>query len=261
MGTFAGLVLAGRRGPRDSLAEGEGTSHRALMPVAGVPMLVRVLRALEASRAVDGVTVSIDAPKALRGVPELALALDRGALATHESLDSPSRSVSDALARGGGAPVLVTTADHALLTPEIIDHFADAACASDADALVGLVSRRVIRERYPHTTRTYVPLRGESWSGANLFAFKTARARKVADFWVRAERHRKQPWRLVSAVGPGALIQFLLRRLDLEAAFAHLSRAAGAAVRPVPLPFAEAAIDVDRPSDLELATRILRARR
>ena len=65
----------------------------------------------------------------------------------------------------------------------------------------------------------------------------------------------------MSAVGPGALIQFLLRRLDLEAAFAHLSRAAGAAVRPVPLPFAEAAIDVDRPSDLELATRILRARR
>ncbi len=77
---------------------------------------------------------------------------------------------------------------------------------------------------------------------------------------MRAERHRKRPWRLVSAVGPGALLQFLLRRLDLDAAFAHLSRAAGAVVRPVALPFAEAAIDVDGASDLELATQILGAR-
>ena len=37
-------MLAGRRGPRDALAEAHGVSHRALLPVDGVPMLLRVLR-------------------------------------------------------------------------------------------------------------------------------------------------------------------------------------------------------------------------
>jgi hypothetical protein len=53
---------------------------------------------------------------------------------------------------------------------------------------------------------------------------------------------------------------FLLRRLDLDAAFERVSRAMGALVRPVQLPFPEAAIDVDRASDLTLAERILAER-
>ncbi len=59
------------------------------------------------------------------------------------------------------------------------------------------------------------------------------------------------------ALGPIALILFLLRRLDLDAAFERASRAIGARVRPVPLPFPEAGIDVDRATDLALAERIL----
>jgi hypothetical protein len=157
-------------------------------------------------------------------------------------------------------PVLVTTADHALLTPEIVEHFAAATRDSDADAVLGVVARSVLRAAHPESPRTYVPLRGEAWSGTNLFAFLTPRARKAAEFWVRAERHRKRPWRMLGAVGPRALALFALRRLDLEAACAQLSRACGCRVRAVPLPFPEAAIDVDHAEDVALATRILRAR-
>ena len=103
-------------------------------------------------------------------------------------------------------------------------------------------------------------LRGEAWSGANLFAFRTERARRAAAWWVRAEAFRKHPWRLVAVFGPISLLLFALRRLDLTGAMRRVSRAVGAEVRAVPLPQAEAAIDVDRPSDLALATRILEQR-
>jgi len=254
------LVLAGRRGPTDPLAGERGATHRALLEVGGIPMLVRVVRTLHASPSIGHVTVSIDDPRALEGDPELRESVAGGALDVHQSLGSPSRSVSDVLEGCARGEPLLVTADHALLTVEIVEHFAAACARSEADVLVGLVARSSLEARYPETTRTYLHLRGESWSGANLFCFRTDRARRAATFWVRAERHRKRPWRLVSAFGPGSLLLFLLRRLDLDAAFERVSRAMGALVRPVQLPFPEAAIDVDRASDLTLAERILAER-
>ena len=252
---YTTLVLAGRRGPKDDLAEATGSSHRALLDVCGVPMLLRVIRTLRASPSVGSISVSIDDETALDDVPELE------DVALHQSLSSPSRSVLDFLeSRPAGDPVLIVTADHALLTPEMVEHFAAASSASDADVLVALVEEKRLRDAYPETTRTYLRFRREGFSGANLFAFKGERARRAAAFWVRAEQFRKQPWRLVSAFGPVALVLFLLRLLDLDAALERASRGIGATVRAVRMPFAEAAIDVDRKSDLELVTRILKKR-
>jgi GTP:adenosylcobinamide-phosphate guanylyltransferase len=253
---FSTLVMAGRRGPKDDLAEATGSSHRALLDVCGVPMLVRVIRALRASPSVGSITISIDDERALDGIPEL------DEVALHRSLSSPSRSVLDFLeSRPAGEPVLVVTADHALLNSEMVEHFAAESRASSADVLVALVEEKRIREAYPETTRTYLRFRGEGFSGANLFAFKGERAHRAAAFWVRAEQFRKQPWRLVSAFGPVALLLFLFRLLDLDAALVRASRGIGATVRAVRMPFAEAAIDVDRKSDLELVTRIIKSRR
>ena len=258
---FAALVLAGRRGAEDPLARSRGATHRATLEVGGVPMLLRVVRALRAAPGIDGVTISIDDARALEEVPELKAALAAGELRVHRSLDSPSRSVSDALADcAPDEALLVTTADHALLDPDIVEHLIAAAARSEADLLVGVVSRSSLDARYPETTRTYLRMRGEAWTGANLFCFRTGRARRAADFWVRAERQRKRPWRLAWAFGPIALALFLLRRLDLDAALERASRSIGARIRAVPLPFPEAAIDVDRVTDLALVERILAER-
>jgi 2-phospho-L-lactate guanylyltransferase (CobY/MobA/RfbA family) len=224
-------------------------------------MLIRVIRALRASSSVDRITVSIDDPDAFEAVPELRKLEACGEIAQHSSLSSPSRSVHDALNdRLLGDRVLVTTADHALLTPQIVDHFAACAEQSDADMTVGVVAESVIRASYPSTTRTYLRFRDGGYSGANLFAFRSQQALRAAEFWVRAEAFRKQPWRLASAFGPTTLLLFALRRLELEEALERASRRIGCSIRAVPLPFAEAAIDVDRPSDLELVSEILAAR-
>jgi GTP:adenosylcobinamide-phosphate guanylyltransferase len=258
-GDFTALVLAGRRGPDDPLARRHGVSHRALLPVAGVPMLLRVLRTLRAA-GIARLHVSIDEPDLLDALPEAAAWRREGALRVHASESSPSRSVAAVLAEPAVLPCLVTTADHALLTPAMVQHFLVASRASGADLCVGMVSERVVRAEHPDSPRTYLRLRGEAWSGANLFAFLDERARRAAEFWVRAERHRKQPWRLVASVGPANLLLYALGRLDLAQALERGSRAIGARIRPVAMPQAEAAIDVDHEADLVLAERILRAR-
>ena len=258
---FTGLVLAGRRPASDALAGVWGAQHRALIDVNGVPMLLRVVRAMRAAKRIGRLLVTIDEPAALEAVPELGRLVADGALTLHASLATPSRSVVDVLeGPARGEPVLVATADHVLLRSEMIDHFAEASASESADALVGLVAETVVRSRFPDATRTFLRLRGGGYKGANLFAFRTPEARRAAAFWVRAERFRKQPWRLARAIGLGALLRFALRRLDLDAAFVHLSHAAGCRIAPLRLPFAEAAIDVDRESDRKLAEQILAAR-
>lgn len=260
-GLLTALVLAGRRGAADPVAAAGGVSHKALVSLAGTPMLVRVVRSLRAARHVGRIVVSIDDSAALAGVEALSGADSRTEVEIHRSLSSPSASVLDYLERrGGAAPLLLTTADHALLTPEMIDHFCAAALDVRADVVVGVVEASLVRERFPGVRRTFIPLRGGAVKGANLFVFRTPAAARAVAFWRRTERVRKRPWRLISIFGVRALVQFALRRLDLEEALERASAAMGVRVESVRLPHAECAIDVDRPADLALAAQVLAAR-
>ncbi len=255
---YHAVVLAGRRGPGDPLAAAAGAPHRALLDIRGVPMLERVFRTLEKCPWIAEIRVSIDEPALLEAIPTLADAISAGSLQVSPTESSPSRSVLAALDRTPPEdPVLVTTADHALLSGVMLEHFLSRADGSGADLAVAMVSETVLRARFPESKRTYLRFRGESYSGANLFAFRTPEARRAAEFWRRAEQFRKQPWRLASAFGLSALLLFALRLLDLEAAMARASRAIGARVTAVEMPMAEAAVDVDKMDDLELVNRIL----
>ena len=250
------LVLAGRRGP-DPLAEARGVSHRALVEVGGVPMLERVVTALAGSPWITRIAISIETPDVLEGLPALAERSAAGSLETLVSQASPARSVVDGLARLGDPRVLVTTADLALLDRDRVDTFLAAADATAADLAVGVVERQVVRDPAAGAARTWIHLRDGAFTGANLFLFRTPTASKAASFFERAEAHRKRPWRLLSALGPGLGLRYLAGSLDLTAAFAQLSLRAGTDVRPVRLREAEAALDVDKASDLALAEHIL----
>jgi hypothetical protein len=79
-------------------------------------------------------------------------------------------------------------------------------------------------------------------------------------FWRRVEADRKKPWRIARAFGLGSLLAYGLGLLTLEAAMRRVSRVLGCEARAVALPFAEAAIDVDKPADLALVETILARR-
>ncbi len=224
-------------------------------------MLARVLATLREHPRIDRILLSMDAPQLLDDIPSIAQLLECGDVHLIPVAASPSRSVLvgiDAITEGEA--LLVTTADHALLDHAMLDHFLAAATASDADVALALVGSRILQARFPESKRTYLPFRGERYSGANLFAFLTPRARLAAEFWQRAEGFRKTPWKLASTFGPVTLLLFLARRLDLHAAFRRFSRVIGAEVRAIEMPMAEAAVDVDKLSDLELVRQILSTR-
>lgn len=253
-GPFTALVLAGSR-PDDPIAREAGVPSKALVPVGGIPMLARVLTTLGASVSVQRIVVCAPPDREIAELSAQAGADVVPAAAT------PASSVLSALEHlRPRYPVLLATADHPLLSSEMIEFFARRAEASGGDIAVALASRAVIGAAYPDSARTYLSFRDDGYSGCNLFSLLTPRSEEAVRFWRRIETERKRPWRLVRAFGPLALLLFAGRLLSLDGAMRLASRRLGLTATAVRMPFAEAAIDVDKPADLILAERILAQR-
>lgn len=268
-------MLAGHRAGGDALAAAHGVRRKCLLPVAGRPMLVRVVEALAASPSVDRLVVSIDEPEALAGLDRLRELRADGRLAVAGSAASP---VASALAAAAAIaplsaaaqalappqpqppphprPVLITTADNVLLSPALVEWFCAQARTADADLLVALAKAQALLERYPEVRRTFLELRCGAYTGCNLFAVMAEDGWSVVRFWRRVEAERKRPWRLVRAFGLAPLLRYATGRLTLEDALGVASSRTAARIAAVFPPFPEAAIDVDKESDLVLAERI-----
>lgn len=240
--SIAALVLAGSRGGRDPLADHAGVTDKALIAIGGETMLARVVGALRGA-GIDRIAVSASSP----AVAAAATGLGTVPL---DSAAGPSASTGaglDAL----GTPLLLTTADHALLRPEWVRRFLDQVPAG-ADVAALLARREAIVAAAPGTQRTYLRFADGDWSGCNLFYFATPRAAAAVALWQRVEADRKRPWRIVRLLGIGMLLRYLLGRLTLAEAVARLGRTAGVTAAIVAAEDGRAAIDVDKPSDLDL---------
>lgn len=222
-------------------------------------MMSRVIATLRAA-GIEKIFVCVDPAILSNADAETREAMAGADIRIIVPASSPSASVRRALeGREIGWPLLVTTGDHPLLTPAMIEHFLSAV-PGDAEAVAGLARASVIRQQQPDSIRTFYHFREDGYSGCNLFLLRGPAVSALIDFWSKLEAHRKKPWRMVAAIGPLTLIRFLLRRLTLADALARLSDIVGIRIAAADMPFAEAAIDVDKPEDLQLANEILARR-
>ena len=242
------LVLAGSRGPDDPMAQAFAVPHKALIAVAGTPMLLRVIAALGQTPEIARIVVIIEAPELVHVLPGLKAAAGGKPVETFPAAGSPSRSVVAALARYP-VPLLVTTADHALLEARWVSHFL-AAVPDDADAALALARSEIVLAEMPDTRRTWLRFREGAYSGCNLFWFATPKARALAELWQHVEALRKRPVAMLRLLGASYALRYLLGWLKLSSAIERLGALAGGArAAVVEMPFARAAVDVDKVAD------------
>ena len=255
---FTAVVLAADRGPDDPVARAAGVRCKSMTPINGTPMVFRVLDALTASSAVEA-QILCGPP---RSILDMEPGLEERTRAENsrwvENRQTPSTSASHVFKSiPEQAPILLTTADHAMLSDRIIDYFCQGARTSGCDVVVGIARHEMVTEAYPRTQRTATRLQDGSYCGCNLFAFLTPRARRAADVWRQVESQRKKPLRVIRVLGVIAVLQYLMGRLSLSEALDRMSRRLGFKAGAVILPFAEAAIDVDSVQDWELVEEIV----
>ncbi len=262
---FTAIVLAGSRGPADPVAEARNVAFKAFAPVAGTPMILRVLATLEQSPWIGRIIVCVDADAIREALPQTGPMIDDGRLEIVSPAQSPAASTMQAIADSGNAtPCLIVTADHALLTVEMLDcfcrHAQEQLAGNKADATVALVPAMLYRKAYPGSHRTFIKFRDDGYSGCNLFALLNVQALAAPQFWRKLEQDRKKPWRMAVKLGLGNLIRFLLRLDSASDAITRLGKVIGIRTALLKMPIVEAAIDVDKVEDLDLVEKILAAR-
>lgn len=245
------VVLAGQRqGAADPVAQAAEVAAKALADIGGETMLARVVTAVRGA-GVERVLVS---------------ATHAGVIAEAERLGAepvvaaggPSDSVAAAFAVTG-APLLVATADHPLLTPAWVEGFiADVPAGTDVAVL--LARRDLVEAALPGTRRTWLRFRDGDWSGCNLFLLASPRAAAALSLWREVETNRKRPWRIVRRLGPATLARYLLGRLTLADALARLGRQVGITAAVVAARDGLAAVDVDSEADYLMVRSLLAAR-
>jgi GTP:adenosylcobinamide-phosphate guanylyltransferase len=246
---YTALVLAGRRsGEDDPVALAAGVAHKALAVADGLTLIGRVIAALRAAPSIGDILVATNDT-------DVAAAADGATIVP--AGPSPSATVAQLVERM--RPLLVTTADHALLSGVMVEAFC-AGIPPTGDVAVGIVPWGVFAER--SRRRTFYRLADGAYCGANLYAFIGPRSRAAARYWIRVEAERKHPVRLLKRVGFSIYFRYALGSLDLATAFRLLSRRADATISPIVLQYPDAAIDVDTICDLkDVGARLSAGRR
>jgi hypothetical protein len=258
---YTALVLAASRGNLDPLAQAGGVSHKCFIDIAGEPMLRRVVRAVAESGRVGRIVVAIEQESVAEAKQILAPIPGSADFVYTGSKSNIGTSVAAAVgAVADPLPMVVTTGDNALHTPEMVRYFCDGLDGIEADVGFGVTPASYILAKYPEGNRAFHRFRDGAFSSCNLYGLMTHKAVEGARIFNSGGQFGKKPKRLIGAFGFLGFLLYKSRLLTLSGLLGFFSRTMGVRTAPVLMPFAEGPIDVDRMQDWELANRIVAER-
>jgi GTP:adenosylcobinamide-phosphate guanylyltransferase len=252
------LVLAGQRsGCVDPLAREARVTHKCLVPVLGQSLIGRVLATLAAALPHSAILVSVEDATVLESEPEVARLQNEGRLCIVKAEDNLVDSVR-AAAAVAGFPLLITTADNVLVTPDALQRLAsEGEMDSAADAILVLARKQDIEAAHSGGKGRYYEFRDGGYSNCNLFWLGGERALLAAEAFRGGGQFLKVAGRMLKSFGPVNLLLFRTKMLTVEQALRAVSKRLGARVRPLVLNDGRLAIDVDDERSMEMVKDIL----
>jgi molybdopterin-guanine dinucleotide biosynthesis protein A len=244
------VVLAG--GPEDEVARMQpGAPNKAFVDIAGVTLIGRVLATLRSAGGIGRLVVV--APPRMR---------DHGDLRLADELRPDGIRISESLRNGlAGLPpdrdVLIVASDLPILTPIAVEDFVARTESLGADLIYGCVEKSVHMKRFPEVPHTWARMRDGTFCGGGIVALKPRALPLLERFIERLGAARKHPFTLASLFGWDMLARFALGRLSIAQAEERATKILGAPVRAAVSPYAETAVNVDRPSDVPLARQLV----
>jgi len=128
----------------------------------------------------------------------------------------------------------------------------DEAMQSDHDIYYSVVSRQVMEKRYPNSNRSYTHLKEAEVCGGDMNVIRALTVTKNEELWKKIIDARKSVLKQASLIGFSTLLLLLLRRLDLESGVKRVTERLDITGRVLFSPYAEIAMDVDKPHQLEI---------
>lgn len=256
------VMAASRRGVDDPVAQLQGLSHKCLVKIDGQVMLERVLEALVDSHCFTKIHVSVDREDILRATPMMADWVDEGRVVFIQSHGNLADSVLKAVAEIDNAlPLVITTGDNALHTPEIVRDFVRDFHASNADGVVGFTSEEVVLQDYANSGLAFHRLKDGGFSSCNLYGLKNTKSLKAVKIFEGGGQFGKRHMRILKAFGVWPFVIYKLKLKGLAGLLDSIGRRMGLKVEVSWLDYPWGPIDVDHKHSFDLTEATLIRRR
>ncbi len=229
---------------------------KALLEIAGKPMIQWELDALQACRYIDRVViVGLKATDNLSYDGPLEFIPDQGGI-----LQNISAGGQEVLRLDPDAEyVLSVSADIPGVTAPMIDWVIERCRETAHDFYYCTVGRKEMEVRFPGCRRTYIRLRDTEVTGGDLAVIRTSMFFGETEIWDRLLAARKSVFKQASLIGFDILFLLLLHRITIDETARRVGKRLQIRARVLQCPFPEVGMDVDKPIQLEMLRRHLSA--
>ena len=235
--------------PEDLLYPYTQGNSKALLDIAGKPMIQWVLDALCTSKKVNNIII-------------MGMTQQHGLITSKPTyfLPNEGRMLSNIVAGIHKILELNATTEYALivssdipgLSGEMVDWLIGEIEKTSADIYYGVIPRPIMEKRYPDSRRTWTHLKDMDVCGADINASHVRMATEHLDTWEELIGKRKSPLKQAATIGLGTLLLMVLRQLTLKDLVKRVSDRIGIRGKAVVWEWAEAGMDVDKPHQLEI---------
>lgn len=250
MEKFNLIILAG--GEKGPLYEPTGYKTKALIPIHEKPMLDWVIEAFHQNELIDHIVVvgpeELEQCASMRFVSKRiqpGMNLLQNVLAGVHYVKS---SIYNYKENHNG--YLVSFCDAVFLTPDIVNDTVMSIAKENADIHLHYVEKSSFEKEDLPSKRTYIPVDGNSYTGSTIYYIrKFSLVKSMIDLFGKLRKNRKDPHGILQAID--------CEGKSLSEIETTLSLRLSANVKISVSPHARLGMDVDKPSDLALATSVL----
>jgi GTP:adenosylcobinamide-phosphate guanylyltransferase len=243
------LTAGGIPQPNDPLYAYSNGDSKALIDVAGKPMVQWVLDALGEAKHVDNVImIGLSAKSKLTCKKPMHYVSNQGRM-----LANIVTGVNKSLELNrNNKYVLIVSSDIPALKGEMVDWLVSTCMQTKDDLYYGVCPREVMEKRFPDSKRTYTGLKDMEVCGADINVTHVSMATEHLDTWEALINNRKNPFKQAAILGWDTLFKIVTRQFTLEEMVQRASERIGIKGRAIIWPYAEGAMDIDKPHQLEL---------
>ena len=235
--------------PGDKLYAYSNGESKALIDVAGKPMVQWILDALGDAKHIDQVIViglsaksGLTCKKPLHFVSNQGRMLANIVTGVNKSLELNPK----------GEYVMLVSSDIPALKSDMVDWLVKTTMETKDDLYYGVCPREVMEARFPTSNRTYTKLKDMEVCGSDINVIHVSMTTEHLDTWEQLIGNRKSPLRQAGVIGFDTLIQLAFRQFTLQALVERASQRIGIKGRAILWDKAEPCMDVDKPHQLEM---------
>lgn len=253
------LIAGGIPKPDEPLYPLTQGKSKALLEIAGQPMIQWVLDALGEAQSIRRVVVvgldEHDVPlhcqKTLSFLPNLGGMLPNVTSGVQWVVDQ------DASAQYA----LIVSSDVPTITGVVVDWIVENSLQTDHEVHYSLIPKAAMEQRFPGSHRSFFHFKDGAFTGGDVILVATRLLTHVPREMNDLVNARKSIFRQASIIGLDTLLLLATRQLSLK----DVERVCGERLhvpgRALVCPYAEAGMDVDKPWQYEMLKRDLEARR